>query len=498
MYGDWTTIGGPAPSPGIVTLAKRLAFMSPVDQQKYIDALVERTRKGDAESKQVLTGLAQLSEVTATPQGGTKPDVAKIVASALPQMARVLVKSAVPPAALAFAVNDGLKLLTGGKVDFERQFSRTLEELFRGRLDRAAETYVKEYAKNLRNLFVQGPLDLLDTLGMALTGKKADGWLKAVLLPIPFLLNEAIGFFTRVFGGGPCEWLKKGPCTYGTLWDGRKETHGVCCNPYPSGNGVMFTEHAPGYRRFPGLAVELAAGDYVAPDAAWAAALPPLVPGQKNLPIGMNGISGALVPPGWQARIWSGALMTDRSHLLGPGTHNLAELGFNDSVAAIEVRGTWTIHDFLYGQELLLQRTGWITSWMPRPPTVHEVRALVLGDPGRPRTSLGFEGPLLSGTRMWDTRWADNLGKAGLLGHPETMAVLDTLGVPRKEQDLAAARMITGFLDRLATTPEPAPPPPPVWDSAAALRRLSAPTAAATAGRFPGPWPLRARRSFRR
>lgn len=451
-----TVLGPPGPSPQAQAVAAKLGTLSPVEQQAYIDYLMRQAQQGSTAALDFLQDLARLPDSYATPQGGTKPDVAKAFLQNLPSLitsaVRVGAQIAFPPAVAVFKTFDFVKLVTGGRVDIEYWFHGSIDKLMTGDIGGFLTFAPGQALKAARYLVCEMPFDLMDSVALALTGRKMDGWLKAVILPIPFLLNEIIRFFEKIFGTAPCEWTKRPSCTTVLQWDGsKKRVHGDCCNPLPSGIGVMLVEHAPGYRKFPGYGTEIPAGDYVSVSLNDAAKQPPLVDGMPNLAIGLSGISGVLVPPGYTCRVYDQPRFNGRMVELGPGTHNLHEIGMGDAVQSAQVRGQMTATDFMYGQKLTDRTAGWITAWMPRTPTREEVLALVFGDPQRPKDNTSFDGFLRDWKQTWNPGWATNLEQMKLLDLPKTKEILQALSI--KDQDLDTSRMVARWLERNQPTP---------------------------------------------
>lgn len=446
----WTppgTVSGPPVtlSPEVEAIAEQLKTLSPAEQTAYVQQLVASSQAGNAESRQILQGLASIADMVATPQGGTQPDLGKILLDNLPRIGMKLAAMSIPGVNVAVLVHDVAKMVTGGKIDLVRWMKGTFERLLKGDIGGAAAYLVQEYAEGMKALFIDAPIELMKDIWRVLSGKDAVGWAAFLLNISPHrLVGEVIQFFSKLIGGVPCEWVKKPECTAYTLWDNRKISNGDCCNPAPSGIGVLFASERDGDKRFPGEAVEMPAGDYVAATAREAKALPPLVDGQPNFALGMGAIGSLLVPPGYQAHVYTKPMFEGERLEFGPGTHRLEKL-----LGSVQVRGPWSIFDFTYGQNLMAQKTGWITSYMQREPTQREVMALVLDDPHRLRNTTSFAGPLRMGPPTWSPDWANLLESAGVLRHPVTIQILEKLGVPL--DDIETSRMVARFLDRNKT-----------------------------------------------
>lgn len=454
------------PSAEIQELALKLKTWSPAEQHAFVQNLVVRMEAGDAQAKATLEGLASLKEVVATPQGGTQPDVAEVVLAQLPRLgARIAASAGIPGANVAVMVHDIAKIITQGKIDFERWFSRTVMELGNcaeeafGRgvsfkrlaegatcVGDAALWIAKEYAEGVKALFIDAPISFVKDIWRILNGQEAVGWAAFLLNPLASLplVRDVLRFFAAVLGSAPCEWTKKSKCQSYELWDNRKFGRGTCCNPAPSGIGVLFAQHKDGYKKFPGRAIEMPAGDYIAASGERAAELPTVVEGQPNFALGMSDASSALVPPGYKVRLFSKEMFEGTMHELGPGTHDLHALGLGDKVRSAQIRGAWTIFDYTYGQNLMAQKTGWVTSYMERRPTEKEVKSLVLNDPQRNRDHEDFGGLMIRGTPTWAPDWATQLEKVGILNHPIALDTLKKLGV--RESDIEASQLVNRFL----------------------------------------------------
>lgn len=437
-----------APVPGLEELMRRLEVMTPEQQEKYVNGLAAAAQKGDKDAVATLQLLSQLPKLLEQ-QARAAEDAqkAEAIRTAFEQGSRLAISLAVPGVGSAILkAGNALKNATGGKFDPIGQQARAFQLLTEGKIGKAIDVYATGLWRNVVAV-AELPIRFIEDIILVFEGKMPTGPLSIVLGPIVSVVGEIVKFFKNLFGLGPCEWAKKGGCSGYTWWDGRRVTHGKCCNPARSGLGVVFTEHGPGYRHFPGaFAVEIPAGDFVAKTDKQAAELPVLYEGFPNLGLGLpDRTSGVIVPPGFRVRIYAEPNFQGKSQDFGEGAHNLGDAGFHD-VRSAKVRGPWTVWDARQGESLYLRRTGWITSWMKREPNRQEVVSLLAGDVARPAPPDSLDEAVVPWETTWDPSWASKLKQLGIFNAPATQELFRILEVDPGDAD--ASEMVARFLKR--------------------------------------------------
>lgn len=433
-------------------LLETVTSMSPLDQRQWIESLSTKARSGDAEAGATVQKLVLLGDRAGSDQGGTAPDVQAQLLQFLPRLAVKAALYTVPGANLALAAVDAAKIITGGRVDVERWLGGTLERLSKGDIGAAVEFYAREWSRAAEFVFIQAPVEWLNDIVGIFQGKEPKGWAAFFLMPTYLLIKETLKFFEGLFGLGPCQWEKKPTCAHYELWDGRIATQFEnCCNPAPTGTGVMLTTLPPGGKRFPGQAIELPAGDYPAALAA-EAARSVIVEGQPNLAWGLPGCKGILVPARYRCRVYEKPFFEGRSADLQPGVATVESLGLAE-VGSIQIRGPWTAFDYLYGANLAARQSGWFTAYMKRPPTTEEVRAMVLNDPQRLRDHDDMDTLLRQSPRSFDMTWAKQLSDLDLLAAKPIQSMMHLLDVPPSavEIGILAADVLTPLKYKVQT-----------------------------------------------
>lgn len=443
-------VGGPPAKeiPGLEELMKRLETMTADQQEKYVQGLSEAAQTGDKDALATLQLLAQLPKL-AEQQAKAQEDVVKAQAirTAYEQGSRLAISLALPGVGSAvLKAGNALKQATGGKFDPLGQQARAFQLLTEGRIGKAIDVYVTGLWRNVVGI-AELPIRFIEDIIGVFEGKMPKGPLGIVLAPIAAVAGEIIKFFKNLFGLGPCEWNKKGKCGGYTFWDGRERTSGKCCNPARSGMGVVFTEHGPGYKHFPGrFAIEVPAGDYVARNDKEAADQSVLYEGFPNISLGLPGrTSGVIVPPGFSVRIYANPDFQGKTKDFGEGAHNLGDAGFHN-VGSAKVRGPWTVWDARQGESLYLRRTGWITSWMQREPKREEIVSLLAGDVARPIPPSSLDEAVIPWETTWNPSWATNLETLGILRDPVTLELFRKLEI--NVSDIEASKMVARFLQR--------------------------------------------------
>lgn len=277
---------------------------------------------------------------------------------------------------------------------------------------------------------------------------------KAIPFPPVQIGAMVADFFTNlvfeIFGDKPCEFQNKGPCKANVAADGSRRGGGDCCNPFKnlSGRGVIVTEHAAGYKKYPGRFAEIPAGDYwnlsgygVPRDQM---ILKP--PSANQIRRDMfkiapkmfknNDVSSMLVPQGWAVEVFTKPGFQGNHKTFGPGFHKLADMGWNDKIASMKVRGPWSIFDELYAEAFKEKRGGWITERARKAVSPDMILALNGLDPLRPKQP-GYQ-PYES---VWRPGWYLRLSEAGALNSEPVRIVFQELGFT--PEDLEREKLIS-------------------------------------------------------
>lgn len=278
----------------------------------------------------------------------------------------------------------------------------------------------------------------------------------AKAVPVPIISGIAAGVdvlvqvIYQLFGDKPCDFAKKGPCGATVDADGLRHGGGTCCNPFPqgSGRGIIVTQDAAGYKRFPGAFAEIPAGDYYNIQGTNVPRQNMILkpPSANQIRRDMykiapnmfkdNDISSMLVPDGWQVQIFSQPGFQGESKVFGPGFYKLADMGWNDKISSMRVRGPWSIHDHLYSIEFKNKTAGWITERARKPVSPDMILALTGLDPLRPKQP-GYQ-PYDS---VWRPGWYLRLSEANALDSPTIKMVFDELGFT--PEDLNREKLIS-------------------------------------------------------
>ena len=254
----------------------------------------------------------------------------------------------------------------------------------------------------------------------------------------------------ELFGDKPCEFEKKGNCSATIAADGSRSGGGVCCNPFPgsSGRGVVVTLAASGYKRFPGKFNEIPAGNYynIAGSGVPRDQMVLRAPSANQIRRDMykfaprmfqdNHIHSMLVPNGWAVEIFDKSGFQGKRQVLGPGFHNVADMGWADKISSMRVRGPWSIHDRLYSEAFKGKTAGWITERARKTINPDMILALTGLDPLRPKQP-GYQ-PYDS---VWRPGWYLRLSEAGALNSQVVQMVFQELGFT--PQDLEREKMIS-------------------------------------------------------
>lgn len=254
----------------------------------------------------------------------------------------------------------------------------------------------------------------------------------------------------ELFGTKPCDFNKKGDCSATVHADGSRSGGGECCNPFPksSGRGVIVTDHAAGYKRYPGQFAEIPAGNYYKLDGKGVPRdqmiLKPASANQirrdmyKIAPrmFADKSISSMLVPDGWAVEIFSEPGFKGKTKTFGPGFHRFPEMGWNDQIRSMRVRGPWSIHDRLHSEMFKNKAAGWITERARKPVSSDMILALSGLDSLRPKQP-GYQ-PFDS---VWRPGWYLRLSEAGVLNSQSVKMVFDELGFT--PEDLEREKLIS-------------------------------------------------------
>lgn len=270
----------------------------------------------------------------------------------------------------------------------------------------------------------------------------------AKAIPDPVVAGVALigEILTRIvfdiFGDKPCEFTTKKACTASRRTDGSVYGDGECCNPFDNatGKGVMVTEHAVGYKRYPGEYTEIPAGDYYNLTGIG-------VPREYRVPaplragsvredlftvapkvFGRN-VDSMLVPRGWQVQAFSQPGFKGTSKTFGPGFIDMRKEGFRKGAASLRVRGNWSIIDRLNAEALKEKRSGWVTENAETRNLDDETILTLIGlDPLRPKTP-GYQEYL----SVWRPGWFLRLSEAGVIDSRPIQIALKKLGFDKRD-----------------------------------------------------------------
>lgn len=259
-----------------------------------------------------------------------------------------------------------------------------------------------------------------------------------------------VNVFYELFGDKPCKFQEKGNCGANEAADGLRSGGGTCCNPFPkaSGRGIIVTQDAAGYKRYPGRFAEIPAGDYYNIEGKGVPRENMILkpPSANQIRRDMykiapnmfkdKDISSMFVPSGWQVQIFAQPGFQGETKVLGPGFHKLADMGWNDKISSMKVRGPWSIHDHLYSTQFKNKTAGWVTERARKPVTSDMILALSGLDPLRPKQP-GYQ-PYDS---VWRPGWYLRLSEAGALNSPSVRMVFNELGFT--EEDLKREKLIS-------------------------------------------------------
>ena len=278
----------------------------------------------------------------------------------------------------------------------------------------------------------------------------------AKAIPNPFVQVGAhvaellVNIAYELFGDKPCDYMNKGNCPSTIAADGSRSGSGPCCNPFPetSGRGVLVTQDAAGYKRFPMRFNEIPAGDYYNIEGKGVPRdqmiLKPPSANQIRRDIYKiapnmfqdKSISSMLVPDGWAVEIFSEPGFRGQRKTFGPGFYRLPEMGWNDKIRSMRVRGPWSIHDRLYSTTFKNKTAGWITERARKTINLDMILALTGLDPLRPKQP-GYQ----SYDSVWRPGWYLRLSEAGALNSQAVQMVFKELGFT--PQDLEREKLIS-------------------------------------------------------
>lgn len=247
--------------------------------------------------------------------------------------------------------------------------------------------------------------------------------LDAALPGIGTAIASIAPIITSFFGDKPCNPDEAPECHFRLNWDGSGSITAPsdCCQPPISGTSVFLSEHAPGYKKWPGHWGNAHAGDYFSvgcgpqyagkhTPGAIKQAFPNYHPMDKGYApcVGFepDRISGMIVPDGFAVQIFDEEGFGGDSMELGPGAHNLHELEWGDRIGSMKVRGPFTIWDFFAGYNLKEKKPGWVTADFDHVPTDEEVLQLVMQDPIRAQyLHMDFSRPIIPYASFWSPGW---------------------------------------------------------------------------------------------